>query len=327
MMTLARAVLLGLGPVAATPAARNSSCHGCTSRPGVTAGRGHLQHSVGVPSANHCCLACAQLRACILWEYAEAERACWLKDNIGPITPRADREIGSCAASPLPPPGPAPPSPPPPPAPPPTNLSITVTLAPGSSHAQPRVALPEFVSFCLDWWHPQEGCSPEGWGPNATVLEIDLSSPRLLAVATAMAPAFLRIGGSLDKKVHYAVPGGDTFNASGCPADLCLTGERWSELVGFCQKTGLRLVFGLSYPTIAADGQHAQHAQHDDASDSGRWNSSQARALFEFAAGQGHGRDAGLCRLRVTVLTLRTPGLTENRRFRCVLCVCRDAAT
>lgn len=54
------------------------------------------------------------------------------------------------------------------------------------------------------------------------MLEIDLQSPRLRAVAKAMAPAFLRIGGSLDKKVHYAVPGADTFNSTDCPADLCM---------------------------------------------------------------------------------------------------------
>jgi heparanase 1 len=67
-------------------------------------------------------------------------------------------------------------------------------------------ALPEFVSFTLDWWAKDQGCVG-GWGPDANVLEIDLKNPKLKALTSALAPAILRIGGSLDKKVVYAMPG------------------------------------------------------------------------------------------------------------------------
>eukprot|EP01048_Picozoa_sp_COSAG05_P034579 COSAG05_NODE_14529_length_394_cov_1.054237_1_plen_116_part_10 len=116
-----------------------------------------MRHATGVPSANHCCISCGQLRGCKLWEYSESERSCWLKDNIGAITTHPDRTIGNCDSSPLPPPGPAPPQPPPQPPSAPMNISVSVAVQ-ASFHARPKAALPEFVSFCLDWWHPDEGC-------------------------------------------------------------------------------------------------------------------------------------------------------------------------
>lgn len=147
-------------------ASTDNTCHGCASRSGFAAGDGHLQHSVE-PSAIHCCDACGKVPACKLWEYSESSRSCWLKDNDKHMAPQADRTIGSCATDPLPPPsppGPPGPSPPGPPAPapaPPTNVSVQLNLA-GGGKAGAHTALPEFVSFCLDWWHPDEGCSPEG---------------------------------------------------------------------------------------------------------------------------------------------------------------------
>ena len=55
------------------------------------------------------------------------------------------------------------------------------------------------------------------WGPHANVLELDLSSPKLRALTAALGPSFLRIGGSLDKKVVYQMPG----TTEPCPAALC----------------------------------------------------------------------------------------------------------
>ena len=141
-----------------------------------------------------------------------------------------------------------------------------------------------YVGFTLDWWAPDEGCSPEGWGADASVLRVDLDSPKLRALAAALAPAPLRVGGSRDKSAVYAVPGSgvDASDAQACPPDTCLTAARWDELHAFANATGTGLVFGLSYPeaTDAATGAPV----------AGAWNGTQARALLEYSASRGCAR-------------------------------------
>ena len=134
----------------------------------------------------------------------------------------------------------------------------------------------EFASFTLDFWPPTQGCKPHGWGPAATVLELDLTSPKLRAVVRAMAPAYLRIGGSLDKKVLYAVPGsGLTYGSADCPAALCLNASRWDQLHEFARDTGVQIVWGLSYPLQGYPNTHL-------------WNASQATALFKYTLKMNH---------------------------------------
>ena len=141
-----------------------------------------------------------------------------------------------------------------------------------------------YVGFTLDWWAPDEGCSPEGWGADASVLRVDLDSPKLRALAAALAPAPLRVGGSRDKSAVYAVPGSgvDASDAQACPPDTCLTAARWDELHAFANATGTGLVFGLSYPEATDADTGAPVA--------GAWNGTQARALLEYSASRGCAR-------------------------------------
>ena len=66
--------------------------------------------------------------------------------------------------------------------------------------------LDEYVSVDMDWWHnTTHDCAPtQGhscWG-NAGALWVDLYHPTLRSAAAALAPGFLRIGGSLDNYVR-----------------------------------------------------------------------------------------------------------------------------
>ena len=84
--------------------------------------------------------------------------------------------------------------------------------------------------------------------------QIDLQSARLRALASALSPGVLRLGGTDDKIVQYWLPNTDGSPTEPPPAcrpsstatNLCLTASRWAEINEFVEATGLRLVFGLS---------------------------------------------------------------------------------
>lgn len=254
---VALAALLALAACFASAATlaplRGPGCNCTATTPGVV-GTGSLAHLENVASAAACCRLCQAEQGCAMWTYGQDVRACWLKDNARGAHPERARVSGACQ----------------PPPPPPVAVPVRVALGGVLSDA----ALPEFVSFTLDWWAPTQGCRPGGWGPHANVLELDFASPKLRALVSAMAPAFLRIGGSLDKDVVYAVPGsGVAYNSTGCPLPLCMNASRWDELHAFANATGVRVVFGLSYPTNGTAGV---------------WNSSQAEALMRYSRARGY---------------------------------------
>ena len=234
-------------------------------------GDGSLSHTDNVASAADCCAACARDTACKVWTYGDATAAtnpkrCWVKNTKAgtpPAKKKATGRVSGFCNSPVPP---APPAPA-------TNTSVLVRLPAGEAVAHTSTG---FASFTLDFWPPTQGCKPHGWGPAATVLELDLTSPKLRAVVRAMAPAYLRIGGSLDKKVLYAVPGsGLTYGSADCPAALCLNASRWDQLHAFARDTGVQIVWGLSYPLQGRPNTHL-------------WNASQATALFKYTLKMNH---------------------------------------
>jgi len=100
-----------------------------------------------------------------------------------------------------------------------------------------------FASFTLDF-HPSSQGSV--WGANASILEIDLASPGLLGVVTALAPAVLRLGGSEagENVTYVGFPG---FDAP-CPSGYyyCLTRPRWAAILAFAARTGVRLMLDLN---------------------------------------------------------------------------------
>ena len=297
-----------------------AQCADCTAGSalrynGTNLGDDHLQHLTGVATADACCLKCRALRdsplgTCTAWVYdASGGSSCWLKDNATHRRADSDRVAGSC--EPLPPPSP-PPSPLPPS--PPVDIAALATVRADAPLARSGDgANAGFASFALDWWSPREGCRPEGWGPHANILEIDLASPKLRLLVRALGPsATLRIGGSKDKDVGYAMgaayPGSLPYGGPGCPAALCLNATRWDAINDFAANTSSRLVFGLSYPISGGGGSSSSSSS---SSSSGVWNSSQAEALFAYTRAAGHAVYGFELGEELTRFTLGSPAFAD----------------
>lgn len=138
---------------------------------------------------------------------------------------------------------------------------------------------PAYISANLDW-HTNAEEYP-AW-VNASVLVIDFTDPHLETLATAFAPAHLRIGGSEQDEVWYAVDGP-------CPASVnpafCLTMERWDEINAFAAATGWTILFGLNAMQGRASASSRFNATNLDAFL--RWTSGRRNytALWGFAFG------------------------------------------
>eukprot|EP00947_MAST-08B_sp_MAST-8B-sp1_P001024 g1024.t1 len=126
------------------------------------------------------------------------------------------------------------------------HYRVAASIGPTAVHH----VLPQYASVDMDWWHDTSGSGGD-WG-NASVLYANFSSPRLQLLASALSPAFLRIGGSQDNIVKYQVGSmtrerclePSTFR--GKPVTQCLTMARWAEILGFAAGAGLDVVFGTS---------------------------------------------------------------------------------
>lgn len=125
-------------------------------------------------------------------------------------------------------------------------IPITVTLSNSS-----LLTLPEnYLGFTLDWWPPYQ----EDFG-TSTIPYINLQHPRLLGLVSALGPATLRLGGSLDNAILLSTSPTPppcpnvTFRGELWP-NLCLNMSRWSQLLAFAggeegMAPGSRLVLGL----------------------------------------------------------------------------------
>eukprot|EP01062_Namystynia_karyoxenos_P005213 TRINITY_DN11833_c0_g1_i1.p1 TRINITY_DN11833_c0_g1~~TRINITY_DN11833_c0_g1_i1.p1 ORF type:complete len:499 (+),score=151.95 TRINITY_DN11833_c0_g1_i1:69-1499(+) len=115
----------------------------------------------------------------------------------------------------------------------------TVSIGAAVAHSAPG-----YVSFNFDW-HKNSEESPV-W-INMSVQLVDFANPLLGQAADSLAPGHLRIGGSEEDDVIYDVPefGSTCAGLNVSDAAFCLSMTRWTEIAGFAQKHGLRLVFGL----------------------------------------------------------------------------------
>ena len=181
----------------------------------------------------------------------------------------------------------------------------TVALTPGLALAVVRVVIDgsapvmnmgdEFLCVTFDWW-PENKCDYGvcGWENSGTPF-VDLNSPRLRSALAGLGPVTLRIGGTPQDNITYAV-GADAGGA--CPGYSpaaptpgnnftggCLTQERWDLLAGdFCgPSTECRLVFGIS--VLNGRDRYPQMWEFDCP---GAWNSSNAAALVEYSAAKGY---------------------------------------
>ena len=124
---------------------------------------------------------------------------------------------------------------------------------------------PAYISANLDW-HTNSEEFP-AW-VNSSVLAINFTDPSLVTLATAFAPAHLRIGGSEQDEVWYEVD-------EPCPASVdpafCLSMNKWDEINRFAITTGWTVLFGVN-------------AMQGRANKSSRFNSTNLDAFLRFTA-------------------------------------------
>lgn len=135
---------------------------------------------------------------------------------------------------------------------------------------------PRFLSFSIDtsqvvggfWWSEQ--ARVEVGRGSARVPPFDFDRPRLERLAQALAPAFLRVGGTEADHVYYAVdhpapePLPDGY-------EFVLTPHAWGGLQRFVARTGLELYFTVNAGPGPRDAE-------------GQWRDDNARTLLQYAA-------------------------------------------
>lgn len=159
----------------------------------------------------------------------------------------------------------------------PLPVEVDVTIG-ESIHQKPEAgsSLRE-VCVTVDWW-PNNTCDHRmcTWN-KASVLSLDLDSPKLQKAVQELGGVVLRVRGEAANSMIYE------DKSSACPDQSssqsntwhnCLSMQRWDELVNFCAKTGCRIVFGLSM----------LYGRKED--DDEPWNSSNAYNFLNYIAQQ-----------------------------------------
>lgn len=136
-----------------------------------------------------------------------------------------------------------------------------------------------FLSFAIDtaqvvggefWAPPGQG---RGLLKTHAVGRYDFERPRLRRLAAALAPAYLRIGGTDADRTVYQLDDRPVPAAAG--ARWVLTRERWDQVNQFARALDLRVVFTLNAGPSARDGR-------------GDWDPTNARALIAYSRDRGH---------------------------------------
>jgi heparanase 1 len=141
----------------------------------------------------------------------------------------------------------------------------------------------EYLSFAIDtsqvvggkWWNP-EAASPEMGSGSTHAPVLDFNQPQLNLLTSALAPAYLRIGGSEADKTFYDMSSAAPV-AEAIPAgyESVMTRSQWDAVNAFAQRNDLGLVFTLNAGPSARD-------------ENGRWLPQNAESLLAYTAEQGY---------------------------------------
>jgi hypothetical protein len=162
-----------------------------------------------------------------------------------------------------------------PPAPLPAEVRLDVDLARPVAEVDER-----FLSFAVDTAQVVGGAfwAPPGTGQGLletrAVPAYDFARPRLRALAGALAPAYLRIGGTDADRTVYRM-GEDGGGAPPAGARWVLTRERWDQVNEFASTLGLRIMFTLNAGPSARDAD-------------GAWDPESARGLVAYSQRRGY---------------------------------------
>lgn len=135
-----------------------------------------------------------------------------------------------------------------------------------------------YLSFSLDisvlaggfWWEGSLG-SLRGLGARR-IAPLDLNSPQLDQLTRALAPAYLRVGGSEADKIHYfAAPAEE-------PHSLVLTQAIWDNLHNFLQRNNLKFFFTVKYGLF-------ERRLH------GHWQGDEVEKLLRYSSERGYRMD------------------------------------
>jgi len=145
---------------------------------------------------------------------------------------------------------------------------LTIDLARPAGEVDAR-----FLSLMLDsallvggvWWSPEGEVGTGVEGPR--IEPVDLGAPRLRRLARALAPAYLRVGGTEADRIHLALDG----DAPPPPGFAHTLGAaRWAELVAFIRAADLDLFLTLPAGPGTRDAE-------------GAWTPRDARRLLDHA--------------------------------------------
>jgi heparanase 1 len=144
----------------------------------------------------------------------------------------------------------------------------------------------EYLSFAIDtsqvvggkWWNPEAAAAEMGSG-STHVPVLDFNQPQLNLLASALAPTYLRIGGSEADKTFYDMDS-DAPVAETIPPgyESVMTRPQWDAVNAFAQRNDLGLVFTLNAGPSARDAN-------------GRWLPQNAESLLAYSAEQGYDVD------------------------------------
>ncbi|MDE2588777.1 MAG: glycoside hydrolase, partial [Patescibacteria group bacterium] len=113
----------------------------------------------------------------------------------------------------------------------------------------------KYLSFAIDgslafgghWWSPS-GSVEWGMGKNK-VLPLDVQNKKLIKLTAALAPAYLRIGGTEADKLIFNEPSSKDNTHQ-------LTPSMWDKMNEFINKTGMKMFFTANAGPLVRNKQH-----------------------------------------------------------------------